>query len=173
MTSPVRVEREESTSPSAAIFAPARSAHLGHDRASSDLCGAWRGPSRRAGQPPPRRAALAALGPLSGDRNARVAVAGLRLRISGGAPADRHSSPRATSSSSWPRRGFSSARRRARRLACLPSLLIATDIAALAGFCYLTSSPQELHRILLLGFLSMQLGVFYFGRAPGHRSPRR
>jgi diguanylate cyclase (GGDEF)-like protein len=46
-------------------------------------------------------------------------------------------------------------------------LLIAADIAALAGFCYLTSSPAELHRILLLGFLSMQLGVFYFGRAQG------
>ncbi len=48
-----------------------------------------------------------------------------------------------------------------------PSLLIATDIAALAGFCYLTSAPQQLHRILLLGFLSMQLGVFYFGRKHG------
>jgi hypothetical protein len=41
-----------------------------------------------------------------------------------------------------------------------PALLLATDIAALAGFCYLTSPPQELHRILLLGLLSVQLGVF-------------
>jgi diguanylate cyclase (GGDEF)-like protein len=49
----------------------------------------------------------------------------------------------------------------------LAPLLIAADIAALAGFCYLTSPPQQLHRILLLGFLSMQLGVFYFGRAQG------
>lgn len=48
-----------------------------------------------------------------------------------------------------------------------PSLLIAADIAALAGFCYLTSAPQQLHRILILGFLSMQLGVFYFGRRHG------
>jgi len=48
-----------------------------------------------------------------------------------------------------------------------PALLLATDIATLAGFCYLTSPPQELHRILLLGFLSMQLGVFYFGRVHG------
>ncbi len=48
-----------------------------------------------------------------------------------------------------------------------PVLLLTTDIAALAGFCYLTSTPQELHRILLLGFLSMQLGVFYFGRVHG------
>ena len=48
-----------------------------------------------------------------------------------------------------------------------PALLLATDIAALAGFCYLTSAPEELHRILLLGFLSKQLGVFYFGRVQG------
>ena len=54
-----------------------------------------------------------------------------------------------------------------RRRAFSPPLLIAADIAALAGFCYLTSSPEQLHRILLLGFLSMQLGVFYFGRAQG------
>ena len=54
-----------------------------------------------------------------------------------------------------------------------PALLLGADIAALAGFCYLTSPPQELHRILLLGFLSMQLGVFYFGRAAWHGSPLR
>jgi diguanylate cyclase (GGDEF)-like protein len=48
-----------------------------------------------------------------------------------------------------------------------PSLLVTADIAALAGFCYLTSEPLQLHRILLLGFLSMQLGVFYFGRRHG------
>lgn len=48
-----------------------------------------------------------------------------------------------------------------------PSLLLAADIAALSGFCYLTSAPQQQHRILLLGFLSMQLGVFYFGRRQG------
>jgi diguanylate cyclase (GGDEF)-like protein len=48
-----------------------------------------------------------------------------------------------------------------------PVLLLVADIAALAAFCYLTSPPQELHRILLLGFLSMQLGVFYFGRLHG------
>lgn len=48
-----------------------------------------------------------------------------------------------------------------------PSLLLATDVAALAGFCYLTSAPQQLHRVLLLGFLVMQLGAFYFGRRQG------
>lgn len=51
--------------------------------------------------------------------------------------------------------------------AWFPSLLLTADIAALAGFCYLTSAPAQLHRILLLGFLSMQLGVFYFGRGHG------
>jgi diguanylate cyclase (GGDEF)-like protein len=49
----------------------------------------------------------------------------------------------------------------------IPSLLLTADIAALSGFVYLTSAPQQFHRILLLGFLSMQLGVFYFGRAQG------
>jgi len=48
-----------------------------------------------------------------------------------------------------------------------PALLLAIDIAALAGFCYFTSAPQEMHRVLLLGLLSMQLGVFYFGRTHG------
>src|SRR5215475_2753039 len=49
----------------------------------------------------------------------------------------------------------------------LSALLLATDIGALAAFCYFTSSPQELHRVLLLGVLPMQVGVFYFGRAHG------
>jgi diguanylate cyclase (GGDEF)-like protein len=49
----------------------------------------------------------------------------------------------------------------------IPSLLLTADIAALAGFVFLTSAPEQFHRILLLGFLSMQLGVFYFGRAQG------
>jgi diguanylate cyclase (GGDEF)-like protein len=48
-----------------------------------------------------------------------------------------------------------------------PALLLGSDIAALAAFCYFTSTPQDLHRILLLGFLSTLLGVFYFGRVHG------
>lgn len=51
--------------------------------------------------------------------------------------------------------------------AAFPSVLLAADIAALAGVCYLTSPPDEMHRILLLGLLSTQLGVFYFGRKHG------
>ncbi|MEP6492646.1 MAG: GGDEF domain-containing protein [bacterium] len=45
-----------------------------------------------------------------------------------------------------------------------PSLLLAADIATLAGFCFLTTAPEQFHRILLIGFLSTQLSVFYFGR---------
>jgi diguanylate cyclase (GGDEF)-like protein len=48
-----------------------------------------------------------------------------------------------------------------------PSLLLAADIVTLAGFVFLTSQPAQFHRILLFGFLSMQLGVFYFGRVHG------
>ncbi|HEY9225774.1 MAG TPA: hypothetical protein VIP11_03955, partial [Gemmatimonadaceae bacterium] len=51
--------------------------------------------------------------------------------------------------------------------AWFPALLLTTDIAAVAGLSYLTSPPQEMHRILLIGFLSMQLGAFYFGRRNG------
>jgi diguanylate cyclase (GGDEF)-like protein len=52
-------------------------------------------------------------------------------------------------------------------LAWFPALLLGADIVTLAGFVYLTSPPTQFHRILLLGFLSMQLGVFYFGRRHG------
>jgi len=45
-----------------------------------------------------------------------------------------------------------------------PSLLLSADIATLAGFCFLTTAPEQFHRILLIGFLSTQLSVFYFGR---------
>ena len=47
--------------------------------------------------------------------------------------------------------------------AWIPLVMLTADTAMLAGFTYLTSQPQQLHRILLLGFLSMQLAAFYFG----------
>jgi diguanylate cyclase (GGDEF)-like protein len=56
---------------------------------------------------------------------------------------------------------------RPRSQAWFPSLLLATDIITLSGFVYLTSPPYQAYRILLFGFLSMQLGVFYFGRRHG------
>jgi diguanylate cyclase (GGDEF)-like protein len=54
-----------------------------------------------------------------------------------------------------------------RSRAWFPSLLLAMDIITLSGFVYLTSPPYLAYRILLFGFLSMQLGVFYFGRRHG------
>lgn len=54
-----------------------------------------------------------------------------------------------------------------RAQAWFPSLLLAMDIIALTGYVYLTSPPYQSYRILLFGLLSMQLGVFYFGRRHG------
>jgi diguanylate cyclase (GGDEF)-like protein len=54
-----------------------------------------------------------------------------------------------------------------RAQAWFPSLLLAVDIMTLSGYVYLTSPPYQAYRILLFGFLSMQLGVFYFGRRHG------
>lgn len=48
-----------------------------------------------------------------------------------------------------------------------PSLILSADVATVTGICFLTSAPQQLHRILLLGLLSMQLAAFYFGRRLG------
>jgi diguanylate cyclase (GGDEF)-like protein len=48
-----------------------------------------------------------------------------------------------------------------------PALLLAADVAALSGFVYLTSPPEQALRIALFGFLPMQLGAFYFGRGNG------
>jgi diguanylate cyclase (GGDEF)-like protein len=47
--------------------------------------------------------------------------------------------------------------------AWIPSVMLIADTAIVAGFTYLTSQPQQLHRILLLGFLSMQFAALYFG----------
>jgi diguanylate cyclase (GGDEF)-like protein len=51
--------------------------------------------------------------------------------------------------------------------ATFPSILLAADIGALAGVCYLTSPQHEMHRVLLAGLLSTQFSVFYFGRKLG------
>jgi len=47
--------------------------------------------------------------------------------------------------------------------AWIPSVTLIADSAMFAGFTYFTSQPQQLHRILLLGLLSMQFAAFYFG----------
>ena len=51
--------------------------------------------------------------------------------------------------------------------AWIPSVMLVADAGMLAGFTYLTSQPQQLHRILLLGFLSTQFAAFYFGSRYG------
>src|SRR6185437_9255035 len=51
--------------------------------------------------------------------------------------------------------------------ASFPWVLALADVAALAGCCFLSSAPQQLDRILLLGLLPVQVGVFYFGRRHG------
>jgi diguanylate cyclase (GGDEF)-like protein len=53
------------------------------------------------------------------------------------------------------------------QVAWFPAFMVVADIVTLAGFCYLTSAPMQAHRVLLLGFLSVQLGVFYLGRRHG------
>lgn len=45
----------------------------------------------------------------------------------------------------------------------LPVLLVTADILALTGFFYLSMYGQGHHRMLLIGLLSVQLSVFYFG----------
>jgi diguanylate cyclase (GGDEF)-like protein len=49
----------------------------------------------------------------------------------------------------------------------VPAVMLGADVAMISGFTFFTSPPQELHRILLLGFLSVQLGAFYFGNRHG------
>ena len=49
----------------------------------------------------------------------------------------------------------------------VPLVMLVADTAMIVGFTYLTSQPQQLHRILLLGFLSMQFAAFYFGARYG------
>ena len=49
----------------------------------------------------------------------------------------------------------------------LPAVIMLADIAVVTALIYLSSTPAQYHRILLLGFLILQLTVFYFGRAQG------
>ncbi len=51
--------------------------------------------------------------------------------------------------------------------ASFPWVLALADVAAIAGCCYLSSAPQQLDRILLLGLLPVQVAAFYFGRRHG------
>lgn len=45
----------------------------------------------------------------------------------------------------------------------LPALLVTADIAAMSALFFLTAPAEQQHRILILGVVSVQLSVFYFG----------
>ena len=49
----------------------------------------------------------------------------------------------------------------------LPAFLVTADVLALASLTWLSGSPGDASRILLVGVLVVQLGVFYFGRGLG------
>ena len=49
----------------------------------------------------------------------------------------------------------------------LPDAILVSDVAVIAALIYLSGPPAQFYRILLLGFLVLQLTVFYFGRRSG------
>lgn len=51
--------------------------------------------------------------------------------------------------------------------ATLPMVVIAADLAMIVALVYFSSPPDQYHRMLLLGFLIFQFGVFYFGWQSG------
>ena len=60
------------------------------------------------------------------------------------------------------------ARTRANRMRrWLPDAILVSDVAVISALIYLSGPPAQFYRILLLGFLVLQLTVFYFGRRSG------
>lgn len=49
----------------------------------------------------------------------------------------------------------------------LPDTILVGDVAIISALIYLSAPPAQFYRILLLGFLVLQLTVFYFGRRSG------
>ncbi|HVE79287.1 MAG TPA: GGDEF domain-containing protein [Gemmatimonadaceae bacterium] len=49
----------------------------------------------------------------------------------------------------------------------LPWVATAADLTLVGALIYVSSTPAQYHRVLLLGFLVVQLAVFYFGRRLG------
>lgn len=49
----------------------------------------------------------------------------------------------------------------------LPPLVLLADVGMVTALVYWSTPPQEFYRVLLLGFLVLQLTVFYFGTALG------
>ena len=49
----------------------------------------------------------------------------------------------------------------------IPVVTLLADLMMISALVYFTAPPSQFHRILLLGFLGLQLTVFYFGRDLG------
>jgi diguanylate cyclase (GGDEF)-like protein len=49
----------------------------------------------------------------------------------------------------------------------LPAVVLGFDMAMMSSLVYFSTPPAQFHRILLLGFLVLQLTVFYFGMGAG------
>ena len=49
----------------------------------------------------------------------------------------------------------------------IPALVLMADVVVSTALVYLSSTPAQCYRVLLLGFLVLQLTVFYFGRTLG------
>jgi diguanylate cyclase (GGDEF)-like protein len=49
----------------------------------------------------------------------------------------------------------------------VPVVTLLADLMMISALVYFTAPPSQFHRILLLGFLGLQLTVFYFGRDLG------
>jgi diguanylate cyclase (GGDEF)-like protein len=49
----------------------------------------------------------------------------------------------------------------------LPGLILIADIAMIVALVYFSAPPLQYHRVLLLGFLVLQLAVFHFGTTLG------
>jgi diguanylate cyclase (GGDEF)-like protein len=52
----------------------------------------------------------------------------------------------------------------------IPVVTLLADLMMISALVYFTAPPSQFHRILLLGFLGLQLTVFYFGRDLGFAS---
>ncbi|NUQ21736.1 MAG: GGDEF domain-containing protein [Gemmatimonadaceae bacterium] len=51
--------------------------------------------------------------------------------------------------------------------AIIPIVTLLADLMMVAALVYFSAPPSQFHRILILGFLGLQLTVFYFGRPLG------
>ncbi len=51
--------------------------------------------------------------------------------------------------------------------AVIPPVVLLVDLLMISALVFFTAPPSQFHRILILGFIGLQLTVFYFGRGLG------